>query len=245
MKQSSSALRFFAWEAEMKTLFACLVLLVLVVPQNSVADTITVGVRDSGNLGENCIPFGCPSSFGLNAYQQVYSSDAFPGAINIDSVTFFNSVSLPSEPNSSTTADYVFSLSTTAKAVGELDLVDLTSNIGPDSQFFGSSTGGPLTGTQLTVSGDPFLYDPASGNLLLNVSITSAGSDTFLFLDFQQPSPSAPFQRAYNGIPLSERPAGLVTEFGFTPVPVPPTLFLLGTGVTGWALARLRRHRQS
>ena len=62
-------------------------------------------------------------------------------------------------------AQHSFTLSDTA----------FDSNLGADNVLFTTLTlsgSSPLT---LTIAGNPFLYDPAKGNLLLNITISPTG----------------------------------------------------------------------
>src|ERR1017187_1708708 len=101
------------------------------------AGTLILGDPPMPNTG-NCDPFGCPAFFGLGTYQQVYLSTAFPGAITIDALTFFqgqilNNGGLPAG------GTYTLTFSNTSAAPGNLNLTDPNGNIG-------SGNGGFFTG---------------------------------------------------------------------------------------------------
>lgn len=71
----------------------------------------------------------------MGTYQQVYSSAAFTGAMEIDGLTFFQSqvAGNGAQPAGGT---YTLSLSYTADAPGDLSLADANANIDLESQSF-------------------------------------------------------------------------------------------------------------
>ena len=228
------------------------------------AGTLILGDPPMPNTG-NCDPFGCPAFFGLGTYQQVYLSTAFPGAITIDALTFFqgqilNNGGLPAG------GTYTLTFSNTSAAPGNLNLTDPNGNIGSGSEGFFTGTLPALTadGTAklLAFTGTPFAYNPADGNLLLTVAVTGAtNSPPYLSLDEAQCGPktvcptgssvvsSNAYFGAYKGAPVSggNDIGGLVTIFDYTsptgvPTPEPGSLLLVlgGIGLIGYQ--RRRRH---
>jgi len=184
------------------------------------AGTVTVGLPVDAKTG-NCIPFGCAAGVigTFTEYQEIYASSAFPSGGLITGISFFNT----QEPAGSIdSATYTFWLSTTSVSVGGLSST-LSSNIGPDNtQFFSGVLSGPITGGVFTVIGTPFDYNPANGNLLLDILIsnpTSIGGSS-VFLDESGASP-ATTQRAYiDGGVSSAGSGGLVTQFTLAPVSI-------------------------
>lgn len=207
------------------------------------ADTVTVGGPAQSGTG-NCLPFGCPVMFGLGTYQQVYSSSAFSGETDISQLTFFDTeVQNGGQPAGGT---FVFSLSYTSASPGNLSLLSFGSNIGVDSQSYFSGTLPALVtvpgGQLLNISGTPFDYNPADGNLLLTITTSNAlNGSPVLYLDQSPCTPGRPCppdnapltSGAYFGIANAAAP-GLVTQFTFTggnpSAPEPGSLFLMLAG---------------
>ena len=195
--------------------------------------TITVGTIGAGS---NAFPFGGTlQGYPGTIYQQVYNQALFP-AMSISSVTFFNSFDHVIDG-----ATYTINLSTTTKAVNGLDTTNLANNVGSDSALLWSGYLSGNPGTSFTFTGTAFNYNPANGNLL--VEILKNGGSVFTTAD----SPStfdamnntfgADSSRAHNfGAGFVNR--GLVTQFNA--VPLPGSLLLFGPALAGLAVIRRR-----
>lgn len=209
---------------------------------------ITVGV--SNPFSGNCYPFMCNDSGHSTGqsieFQEVYSSAAFPSTpTTITSETFYLQ---PLFGGSDTLlgGTYEFSLSTTTAPVNGLSNT-LANNLGPDNTSVLTYTvpaGGVSFGTKFTFSNTtPFTYNPANGNLLLDVTVFNQDNvPNFTGNSYNQVDSSGVTSRAYafNGAPSGVADSiGLVTTFNASSVPEPSAFFPLA-GVLGLG-ALLRR----
>lgn len=215
--------------------------------------SITLGLPAKANTG-NCDPFGCAEFFGLEAYQQVYSSAAFSGPVAIDEITFFDTVvHNGGEPDS---GNYTLSFSYTAMPLDGLDLTNATNDITSGSQAFFSGDLPALSGNELSFQGTPFIYNPADGNLLLTVTVSNS-SDNYPPLYLDEAGSTGQTTNAYFGAYLGQAISGgndiggLVTQFSDNAPPGPPgsvpepaswLLLLSGLALGGIARAVKRRH---
>jgi len=216
------------------------------------ASSLLVG--DPPTLGTgNCDPFGCPSFFGLGTFQEVYSSSAFAstGELTITELSFFDfQVHNGGVPSGDT---FTLSLSYTSNAPGSLDLNNPNNNITSGSQTFFSGLLPSLVtvpgGHELNISGTPFDYNPADGNLLLTVTMTGpTNGQPPLYLDFSAcgpqttcpPGSSVLTSSAYFGSTNGgNNIGGLITQFTYgnsSPTPEPSSLLLVlaGVGLIGY-----------
>jgi hypothetical protein len=105
-------------------------------------------------------------------YQQVYSGSAFSGPVTITQIAFSSKSQLTSGPGTAT-YNFNISLSTTAAAPGGLS-TNLAANSGADvTTVFADRLTVPITANNqfdLVIDITPFTYNPANGNLLMNVN---------------------------------------------------------------------------
>lgn len=190
------------------------------------AGSITVGIDNSGNT----FPFGYPIDGPGTRYQEAYSSTLFSGPITITGIDFF----LQSNgPDTLYDATFTLSLSTITTDVNDLSDTDFDSNLGADNSLFTTVSLSGDSGSELSFTGTPFLYNPADGNLLLDIQITniiSTGNAAF-----EDVGPSGPDTIArYQNFGTGTTGYGLVTEFDFSsPVPEPASFGLLAVGLGG------------
>lgn len=200
----------------------------------------------------NGIPFGS----GFFRYQQVYASSEFSssgGLIIIHHIAFRPDESI-SVPFSASFPNLQVNLSTTSAAV---DLLSTTfaSNTGTDEQIvfqgtwsiLSNATGSPtrLFDVVLTFQSS-FLYNPAMGNLLLDIRQNSNVSTSMFDGEFTSGDGVSRMFGAIGNPTGSADSLGLVTQFGFTAVPE-PRLWLLCVciAVSGVSLRWVIRRRQS
>ena len=196
----------------------------------------------------NVFPLGASTYAG--SYQQVYAAFAFPDPLVITEISFF--LAGRSQDYSLTTT-FALGLSTTSMTPASLS-TNYTANRGADfaTVFDGTiSATSSSTVVPFVVPLDaPFSYDPAAGNLLLDVFVVNntitplgpipPGAIVVPFLWGPDPAIARVFNFGGTGVPL-QQPDGLVTRFSDgVPVPEPGALMLLGVGLVGVACRRAR-----
>jgi hypothetical protein len=208
------------------------------------ADSILAG----GTGSTNAFPFGNVVGFVYSGtYQQVYSKSvfttpAFISEIAFASTGFGGSATYPLNLN--------ISLSATAAAVNGLS-TNYANNRGADfTTVFSGDLIASITRTSafdlVFALPTPFLYNPANGNLLLDVFINSSSAPTGLFyVAGTTATSSRVFTSPATGATTADS-LSLRTRFTTaTPVPEPSMLALFGTGLCGIVAYRHRRRRNS
>ena len=191
------------------------------------AGSMMVGVDNTGNY----FPFGFPAAGPGTQYQEAYSSSLFSGPISISGIDFF--LQPGGLDNALYEATFTLSLSTITTDVNDLSDTNLNSNVGANNTFFTTLSLSGLSGNELNFTGIPFMYNPAAGNLLLDIQITSINCTGAAA--FEDDGPDGPPTIArYQNFGAGTSGFGLVTEFDFcSEAPEPGSLGLIAVGLTG------------
>lgn len=198
-----------------------------------------VVVGDS--TGGNSFPFGTSNCFAIcSVYQQVYNKNQFASPVAIEAIRFVKD----SGGAALAGGTYTISASTTNAAVDALSGT-FASNIGADNTTVFTGTLAPnFDGSVLRfVFSNPFQYNPAAGNLLLNFAVAgyTAPNDGVFFRS----------QSSINGVTSRQHDFGsgfegfgLQTTFetsqisGGVPEPSTWALMLIGFFAIGAAVRR-------
>jgi hypothetical protein len=212
---------------------AACALMVLAAP---VAAQTTVG----SNHGGNCYPFSCFASDSGAWYQQVYNAGAFSGPISFNTISFGRS-----QAGAIDGATYDISF-----YISPYDANSLTADrAGNEGTLLGSFGTFSLSGNMplvLSLTGSTIHFDPAAGNLLLDVSVTGTaplgGYNSF----FNADNSTSVTARAYsnNEGGFAGTSGALVTTFstvaGGVPEPASWALMIVGFGLVGGSLRQRR-----
>ena len=238
------------------TLLGAFLLLGAINPAHAIVPTVVVpnsARTTEGNANNsypfNITPFGLPSQ----RYQQLYAASQFGGGGLITQIIFRPDATFGSA-FMSTLPDIQIDLSTTSAADDGLSPT-YANNVGADdtivfargaltlSSAFTGPPDGPKDFDIIITLTTPFFYNPALGNLLLDVRNFGAGTTTSFDAVFTSgDGVSRLFNQNVNGTTGSTDSLGLVT--GFNIVPEPGTAMLLAGGGTLLALFGGCRRRQ-
>jgi hypothetical protein len=194
----------------------------------------------------NAIPFTNYHFFPANRYQQLYAASRFAGPVWIDAIRFENGSSVrQGDPTAVGAGTYLVRLGLTDRAENAL-ATDFDANpSGPLATFLA----GDVAAGSLRLAGTPFRFDPALGNLLLDVTVLSQVDFSSLGLDFSRDAADGT-SRVFNTFPAPFAPTtvrqdafGLLTTFETrsAAVPEPATLALLAAGLGVLALVAAQR----
>jgi hypothetical protein len=232
---------------------ALLTLSALAVAAAHTANVVIPGAQATveGN-SSNCFPFGCVEEM---RYQQVYDAAAF-GLTEphlITAIAFRNDQS--GDAFTKNHPDVQINLSTTGAAVDGLDST-FANNVGADDTIVHngalvlSSPLAPQVGPKpfdVVISlATPFLYDPAQGNLLLDVTVRDGDMDSLpVFLDAENTTGDE-ISRAYSFSAIASTSFvnntdvwatwGLITQFTVEDATHTKADILIDSGVPGKGL---------
>jgi hypothetical protein len=193
--------------------------------------------------GANCFPFGCVAAGNAGTiYQQVYSASYFTSARTITGIDFL--LAIVGELRA---GQYDLYLSTTPVAVNALSPTsNFDANRGPDNTLVGTFSLAGIAPAILSFSGFGFFYDPALGNLLLDIRVSGTGPpprfEEAAYYRANIGDADGAFSRAHNfGAGFED--SGLQTQFVgvAAAVPEPGTIVLVTTGLLAIAIRRRRR----
>ncbi len=182
----------------------------------------------------NCIPFNCF----IGEYQQVYTASAFSGPITIHDLEFYNT-QFNSGTTSMSSGNWSIALSTTSADWNTLS-TNLAANIGADNTtvFSGNLFQPWAFGDTLHITlSTPFTYNPANGNLIMDVVSNVSVPGGVIYFD--ENTNNSIMGRIGNGFDNSG--FGLVTGFSTTAAPEPASMALLAAGLFGLGFIRRKR----
>ena len=208
----------------------------------------TIGVVGNGANG-NTYPLGF--SGGYSKFQQVYNASLFSGPLS------FNNISFYSKPGTQILQQGTFNfyLNTTSVDPTAMNYGSPTANENvANRQFFGTYTVGANIDAPAVVSfaGNTFNYNPAAGNLVLDIDFTYVGNfinqNRAAFDSYFDPRVStASDPQALFGSTAGSKGAGLVTTFAsggvntFAVVPEPSSVLLVGAGLLSLLVVARKR----
>ena len=194
----------------MKLLYLFLFLSGQAILATSPGASVLVGAPGDPSSGQRT-PFGSPAVPGApgTIYQQVYNSNNFLTPITITGLTFF-ATNFPL--TTITDADYTIHLSTTALTVDLNNAQSFDGNLGTDNTLFFSGHLGGATGPSFTISGNGFAYNPALGNLLVDIRLSNIGTRGTGAMDARTGTAGTIFSRLQN-FGQGSVSYGLVTQF--------------------------------
>jgi hypothetical protein len=190
------------------------------------AASLVVGLPGTGN---NVFPFGGGYATGgavSTRYQQAYAANDFStagGIMLISSVDFLNGAGKLAP------STYSLYFSTITSGIDSLSNVNFDSNRGADNTLFATLTLAGTAPPTVTFSGTPFLYNPAHGNLLLDIVVSPGGVDAnagFGASYLSSQNASGVFSR-YHNLGSGNFGWGLVTQFDYQAVPEPSQTALI------------------
>ena len=200
------------------------------VTQAAAFNTITIGGQSEER---NLFPFA-GGYFVATRYQQAYAAAQFNSAapLLIRSVAFVGGQGLLA------TSTYAFSLSTITTGIDNLSTTNFNANRGPDNAPLATVNLSGAAPATLRIEGTtPFLYDPARGNLLVDIVI-SPGTvfPHALGASYQARSSAFGIMSRYHDFGTGFIGYGLITEFEFAPLTLDNVVAVVDQAVETGAL---------
>ena len=238
------------------TLLGALLLLGAINPAHAITPDVVVpnGARNTEGDSNNSYPFDL-SEAGLSSqrYQQVYASSQF-GSAGLITQIIFRPDAFSGHAFTSTLPDIQIDLSTTQAGDDGLSTT-YADNVGADntvvfdrgpltlSSAFTGPPDGPKDFDIVITLTHPFFYNPANGNLLMDVRNFGGGTTTFFDAVFATGDGSSRlFNSDVNGTTGSTDTEALVTGFTIVPEPSSAAMLLTGGGMLlAWFGGRRRR----
>jgi len=240
------------------TLLGAFLLLGAINPAHAIVPTVVVpnSARTTEGNSNNGYPFDL-SEVGLTSqrYQQVYAASQFGGGGLITQIVFRPDATF-GHAFTSMLSDIQIDLSTTSAADDGLSSI-YANNVGADdtvvfargpltlSSAFTGPPDGPKDFDIIITLSHPFLYNPALGNLLLDVRNFGGGITTFFdAVSTTGDGVSRLFNQNVNNTTGTTDTGGLVTGFNIVPEPGSAALLLVGGGtLLAWFGGCRRRQR--
>lgn len=201
--------------------------------QAATFNTITVGAPPDGT---NFFPFaGGFSNFGgANRYQQAYAAGQFNSAVPL----LIRSISFLGGQGTFATSTYAFSLSTITTGIDNLSTTNFDVNRGADNSLLTSMNLSGAAPATLRIEGStPFVYDPSTGNLLLDIVISPGNVfPVALGARYQARSTAFGIMSRYHNFGTGFIGQGLVTQFELAPLTLTNTIQVIDQAVARGAL---------
>ncbi|HUQ84474.1 MAG TPA: hypothetical protein VM076_25190, partial [Gemmatimonadaceae bacterium] len=199
------------------------------VTEAAAVNTITVGGQTEG---PNFFPFG--GGFGLaSRYQQAYAATQFGTSAPL----MIKSIAFVGGQGTFATSTYAFSLSTITTGIDDLSTTNFNANRGPDNALLASMNLSGAAPATLRIEGaTPFLYDPARGNLLLDIVVTPGAAISSGFAAYQSRVSAFGVMSRYHNFGSGFIGYGLITQFELAPLTIDNVLAVVDRAVENRSL---------